>query len=410
MNINAVNSLMMNKNLKFKALNAEQTAAPSLEAPVSNPEESMKMLQMQAQNNVAFQGLNVAKAKKLGLALTAVMAAGLFTSCEPKITEIPDDKEYDHITNVTVTVNVDMSALTSFLERMEQRDKAMFDLIKQWMTEWQQGQITNNEYYEKMYELMLGNNENQKHIIDMLVEGGKTKEEAINLLAQILAEVEAGNLTQAEAYSKILEALGQINAKLDAIIDKLGDISEGVTISNQMHEKYWLSALEKMDKFSGDIVDLKVAQNLSNIYLKQFVENTDSLGANLGQFEGSYGNITIKDLEELLKANREAYQLFIEAQIGMNLDTIQKDVATIKDYTILIDSKMNRLEAYAQQRDSIVALLSKIDWSVAQDLGVDKEIRDLIAQFKHNCGCGKDANEHEGILGDLANAVGKLED
>ena len=43
---------------------------------------------------------------------------------------------------------------------------------------------------------------------------------------------------------------------------------------------------------------LKEKTNVENIYLEQLVENTDSLGANLGQFEGSYGNITIKDLEE----------------------------------------------------------------------------------------------------------------
>ena len=71
---------------------------------------------------------------------------------------------------------------------------------------------------------------------------------------------------------------------------------------------------------------------------------------------------------------------------------------------------MEQNEIILSQRNRLDQLLAKIDWNTAEILGVAEEIRDLIAQFEHNCNCtcngqGDKTDENEGILGDLDNII-----
>ena len=55
MNINAKELLMLDK-VKFAKMNNQPVPTASGEAPVSNPQTGMKALEIQAKNNIAFQG------------------------------------------------------------------------------------------------------------------------------------------------------------------------------------------------------------------------------------------------------------------------------------------------------------------------------------------------------------------
>ena len=65
MNVNAINQMMMNKNLKFKAKEVPQEPQKPMgnspEGTITKPEAEMKAL---ANNNIAFQGLKAKHIKK----------------------------------------------------------------------------------------------------------------------------------------------------------------------------------------------------------------------------------------------------------------------------------------------------------------------------------------------------------
>ena len=92
MNINAINHMMINKNLKFRANEVPQEPQKPMgnspEGTVTKPQDGMKAL---ANNNIAFQGLNLGKTlpavksagKKVLLGtLGAAMLAPALTSCQ----------------------------------------------------------------------------------------------------------------------------------------------------------------------------------------------------------------------------------------------------------------------------------------------------------------------------------------
>ena len=427
MNINAINPLTVNSKLK---LNSRVSDAPTTvsEGPMTTPQYTMNNLDL---NNIAFQGLNAAKlaSKVRNLGLASVAATTLLlgaTSCEKQIEDIdypstPSiiDSSSVNITindnsDITVIVNINnygSDGMEALLLYMQQKDEKLFEMLQAWYNEWKEGELTNNEFLNKMYELMLSNSENQTKIIDLLVQiGNKTDEEAKAFLEQLLAEVKAGNLTAAEAYNKILEELGTINGKLDTIIAKLDTISGKVAELAAKQETRWGQLLAEVANFKGDMAALKESNELSNDYLSMLVANTDSLKVLLQQYVEQYGEqITLDDLKALIGSESEAWKQFIKAQLALHLDGVKGDIQTIKDYISLIEGKMATKEELQDQANRLEALLAKIDWNTAEALGVAQEIKDLLANFKCNCECtcnGDDkTDENEGILGDLEDFV-----
>ena len=228
MNINAINQMMMNKNLKFRANEVPQEPQKPMgntpEGPVTKPGEGLNAL---ANNNIAFQGLNLTKvADKMGPAarktllplLGAAMLAPAAVSCtkEPILIERPPVN-----VEVNTTVNVDMSQITALLDYLKESNRELFEMMNKWFSAWQQGEIDDAAFQEQVINFMLESKENQKVIIDLMVQNGKTEEEAKDYLEQILEEVRNGNMTAADAYKQIMEELGDINLTLKEGLNKL---------------------------------------------------------------------------------------------------------------------------------------------------------------------------------------------
>ena len=79
MNINAKELLMLDR-AKFAKMNNQPVPTTSGEPPVTNPQSGMKALEIQANNNIAFQGGMTKVAQNSVKKLAPMLAAGLFAA------------------------------------------------------------------------------------------------------------------------------------------------------------------------------------------------------------------------------------------------------------------------------------------------------------------------------------------
>ena len=163
MNINAINQMMINKNLKFRANEVPQEPQKPMgnspEGTVTKPQDGMNAL---ANNNLAFQGLKTKQlqqalkqitpenlkimGKKATLAaLGTAMLAPALTSCqkEPIYIERPPV-----IVDNDITVNVDMSQINALLEYFKESNEALFDLLNELVSDLKQGSIINSALFQ----------------------------------------------------------------------------------------------------------------------------------------------------------------------------------------------------------------------------------------------------------------------
>lgn len=105
-------------------------------------------------------------------------------------------------------------------EQLNDLKQQMQDL----MNEVQNGNISAEEFYNRAFEYMVGSSTNQQVIIAQLVENGKTQQEANNLIKQLISDVQSGNITAEEAFNEIKELLGNIDETLGEISQVLKDL------------------------------------------------------------------------------------------------------------------------------------------------------------------------------------------
>ena len=229
MNIKAVELMEINKGLKFGEEPSTKTSESIAEPPVNKPQSGLNALELQM-NNVAFMGKSAVATKLKSGALGAMMAlmtlgaASSLQSCEG-LSRV----------NVNQEVTVDMSAVVALYQQMLTLNQQMLNqqkitneqLVKmntylmQLLQEVQNGNMNADEFYKKAFEFMAKSEANQELIIKQLVANGKSQEEANKYLQDLIAKVEAGQLSAKEALEKIQNILGSIDSKLDSIIGKL---------------------------------------------------------------------------------------------------------------------------------------------------------------------------------------------
>ncbi len=506
MNINAINQMMINKNLKFRANEVPQEPQKPLnnspEGPVTKPLEGMNAL---AQNNIAFQGLNLTpdKIKKIGLASAAAVAllAGA-SSCtkEPIVIERPPVN-----VEVNTTVNVDLSAFTELLESLveqQQISREQMEALLEKMDTIIAQQEQNNEqdaaFQEQAYNLglqileqLIANNEQLAYlkddvaaIKDMAANGdylaalkeiqillNDIKNEVIslkdnlnglmeymqgrddklfNLMFELKTQNEQKELSDAEyrnkmlalvsenrdimlkileqqgmsrsealAYlEKIVSQLNDANAKLDAIYSELSSISGDIYKISEKQTAYHNQYMELAKDADADREEIKEKLDLANYYLNELNGKIDAQNELLKGLEGEHGNITAEQLKEILGEQSEEWKNFLDAQHSLYFGQLAQSADTIEYILSLSLEELRALNQKVKDTNALIQdqtarfdqILAKIDWNLAEELGVAKEIRDLISQFEHNCNCtcngqGDKTEENEGILGDLSDIV-----
>ena len=379
MNINSNELKLMNQVLKFKAAAPQPSTTPEPQAPVSKPESGMNALYAQGLNNqLSFQGgANLSKLlKNKGLstmmALGLLAAAPLTQSCsdyfEPSTTII------EHGSTTNITIIYDNSKWEAMYEKMmeiwqmmlEQQQitsaevSQMSQYMLQMMQMMQDGQMSAEEFYAKMYEFMINHENNQKTIMDILIDNGKTQEEAKQFLQELKNLVETGQLTAAEAMQKIMEELGNINTTLDGMLEKLNSFYEEFI---EFRNDYYTNKEETL----GMLANIYEHSTINTQVLLAMNGNMAQLTKNFQEFQGSFEEFKMNvqnNHEELIEkiANLEAgsvdYQKFenMFKQLGL---TITDAINMSKEELI---AKLDEFEqTYITTEESQTQLLQKIN-------------------------------------------------
>ena len=372
MNINANEILLLaKKNIKFKgeAEPAPQNVAVA-EPTASNPQAGLNALEAQGQNNISFQGVTLPASltnKSAAMMATLLLASASLTSCiedddEPKVIE----KEPIHIEN---TVIVDFSAITDMFNMMLNMWKDMVEQQKitneqmillntqmaDLMEMYKQDKISAEEFYNKMYEFMMNNEANQQAIISILVNSGKTQEEAKNYLADILAEVKAGKLDAAEAWEKLMK--------------ELGDIKDIITV-NMNQVKAMFEAMQKQWQ------EMNNNHEISNSELTELNKQVSEL---IAKYEA--GQISAKDfyakMFEYMETN-EAHQLAIINIMKNNGKSEEEAVAFLEK--ILAEVQSGKLDA-ADAWNKILGELGNINSSLDE---IKEQIKYIQKEMVNN--------------------------
>ena len=379
MNINSNELKLMNQVLKFKAAAPQPSTTPEPQAPVSKPESGMNALYAQGLNNqLSFQGgANLSKLlKNKGLstmmALGLLAAAPLTQSCsdyfEPSTTII------EHGSTTNITIIYDNSKWEAMYEKMmeiwqmmlEQQQitsaevSQMSQYMLQMMQMMQDGQMSAEEFYAKMYEFMINHENNQKTIMDILIDNGKTQEEANQFLQELKNLVETGQLTAAEAMQKIMEELGNINTTLDGMLEKLNSFYEEFI---EFRNDYYTNKEETL----GMLANIYEHSTINTQVLLAMNGNMAQLTKNFQEFQGSFEEFKMNvqnNHEELIEkiANLEAgsvdYQKFEDMFKHLGL-TITDAINMSKEELI---AKLDEFEqTYITTEESQTQLLQKIN-------------------------------------------------
>ena len=387
MNINSNELKLMNQVLKFKAAAPQPSTTPEPQAPVSKPESGMNALYAQGLNNqLSFQGgANLSKLlKNKGLstmmALGLLAAAPLTQSCtdylepETDITYIPGSTDVDIDVDVDIVITYDNTEWRAMYEKMMEMWQMMLEqqqitndqlnqmsqYMLQMMQMMQDGQMSAEEFYAKMYEFMINNENNQKTIMDILIDNGKTQEEANQFLQELINLVKTGQLTAAEAMQKIMEELGNINITLDGILEKINSFYEEFI---EFRNDYYTNKEETLGMLAG----IYEQGTINTQVLLSMNGNIAQLTKNFQEFQGSFEKFKINiqnNHEELIEkiANLEAgsvdYQKFEDMfkQLGL---TITDAINMSKEELI---AKVDEFEqTYITTEESQTQLLQKIN-------------------------------------------------
>ena len=389
MNINANELLLLNKKVRFGEEAGKPAQPQIIEQPTTqetNPQAGMNALMFQGLNNVvsnpqlatnlsvmreevaeegqtaanntqdeaaplktnvAFQG-KASRFKNVAMgALMALMslgAASTLQSCQPDV-------------NVSQSVDIDMTAITEMIAQMqalmqqmkEQQEITNSQLqtinayLLQLMQEVQNGNINQEQFYQKMYAYMIQNEANQEIIIQQLVNNGKSQEDANKLIKDLIAKVDAGIISAQQAMETIQNLLGDIKGLLGQVI----------------------SSLTKAENDRAELIELAKQGNasLSTLINKAntFIESSNAANTKL---DG------IKDAIE--KANMDS---------NANFATVVKTLNMNKDQLIGVMMKLGYTQAQIQKMTAAQILAAiKENTQVTKDNNA--ALNEILAEVK----------------------------
>ena len=389
MNINANELLLLNKKVRFGEEAGKPAQPQIIEQPTTqetNPQAGMNALMFQGMNNVvgnpqlatnlnvmreevaeegqtaanntqdeaaplktnvAFQG-KASRFKNVAMgALMALMslgAASTLQSCQPDV-------------NVSQSVDIDMTAITEMIAQMqalmqqmkEQQEitnsqlQTMNTYLLQLMQEVKNGNINQEQFYQKMYAYMIQNETNQEIIIQQLVNNGKSQEDANKLIKDLIAKVDAGIISAQQAMETIQNLLGDIKGLLGQVI----------------------SSLTKAENDRAELIELAKQGNasLSTLINKAntFIESSNAANTKL---DG------IKDAIE--KANMDS---------NANFATVVKTLNMNKDQLIGVMMKLGYTQAQIQKMTAAQILAAiKENTQVTKDNNA--ALNEILAEVK----------------------------
>ena len=185
MNINAKELLMLDKAKYARMNNQPVPTTTSTETPVTNPNSGMKALEIQANNNIAFQGGMTKVAQKSVKKLAPMLAAGLFAALASQSCIKMD--QY---------MEADFSAITELFSQMMDQMKDSDEKIIAMLQKLYDQAVANGESDKAFQETVLDYMQNDKYaqekILEALKANGMSQAEANAWLEKIFEEVANG--------------------------------------------------------------------------------------------------------------------------------------------------------------------------------------------------------------------------
>lgn len=416
MNINANELLLLNKKVRFGEEAGKPAQPQIIEQPTTqetNPQAGMNALMFQGMNNVvsnpqlatnlsvmreevaeegqqtvkndtqdeatplktnvAFQGKasrfkNVAMSALMGL--MTLGAASTLQSCQPDV-------------NVSQSVDIDMTAITEMIAQMqalmqqmkEQQEitnsqlQTMNAYLLQLMQEVKNGNINQEQFYQKMYAYMIQNESNQEIIIQQLVNNGKSQDEANKLIQDLIAKVDAGIISAQQAMETIQNLLGDIKGLLGQVLSSLtkaeNDRAELIELAKQGNANT-STLIDKADVFikSSNTANAKLDEIKSSIEKANMDSNANfdavvkTLNMNKDQLIGVMMKLGYTQAEiQKMTAGQ------IIAAIKENTQVTKNNNATLNE--ILAEVKSGKLSAEEASK-KIINLLENIQKSLDQ--------------------------------------------
>jgi hypothetical protein len=417
MNISANEMLLINKNLKFRGDESQQTptAVAVAEPPVTtNPQAGLNALQAQGMNNMTFQGLNVGKTlKSIGIASMMAMATLTAGTALTSCTDIEQSVTVD-MTAIMTAINEMKTLYQQMLEQQEITNTQMTQMntyLAQLLKEVQDGNMTQQEFFAQMVSFMMDNDSMQQLIYNQLVQNGKTDSEAKDVLDQIYALMNQGKYE--EALNKIYEILGSINGTLQSILEQLQGIAENLIEfrqsydSNKQEELKLLGGIYNNGRIQiGQMADMQRTLTVMNNNIEGIKSNTTQL------LEIASDDTKYQELLDVIKNSGVDYDKFEQMfkLLNMNITDVLKMskselIAAIKNF------EKTYIETEAKQTEQLTSIYSKLE-ILASFPGLDQSgIEDAIKGLTDAVNGNTDAisGKLDAVIAKLESALAKLD-
>ena len=397
MNISAKELLMLDR-AKFAKMNSQPVPTTSEESPVTNPQTGMKALEIQANNNIAFQGGMTKVAQNSVKKLAPMLAAGLFAALASQSCIKMDQH-----------MEVDLSATNT--------------LLAQLLEEIKKGNELDEETLKFIKEEAAKNEQFRTDILNYFKTDAATQEKLGTKLDDIIKLLEDGKINDQQALDMILDALRDIKDSVDNVAAKIDSLAADM---NKNHKELMGKMEETLTKM-GELIEVE-KENGAKIAI-----NGEKLDELIGINEGMAGNLAnieqnTKDLIAIVK-DPVAFKEFIEQLNADNMDKFKAlfemlglDITEViekaaEDLTGAMGDVQGAVEKFNEENTALnkeqIELQNKILEKMSSLEGkLDNltdaqlaEIKILKEQFEALKGLGGDALDELGAINDRLDKV-----
>lgn len=404
MKINAQELVLLNRRNLKNSESAPQTTPET--TTVSNPESTMKALNLQGMNNISFQGVNTALVKKFGskaAVLLTVLGGTLATQSCDKLA-MPEPMKYPvEQPNDTTIIKIENNTNVETNVTIENNTDALIALLAQWMA----NQSAENAELRAQVAALLEelralredvNNgiadlsatqkalyEKQLEAFDLLklqyANDVEQTQKIANLEArieEIKALVESGQLKYSEAIDEVKKILESINGKLDGILGAIVDVQGHVrklTDLGKLNEEQNANIIARLDDLTKLIETGQLEQ--AKAFIELYGISNDILNEMI--INNKYNE---KELAEIKVIQNQLANILIEVQLG-NMDAqegfdkiselLSKLSGQLDNITAMLQGELNKINT---QLDMLVKL-GQIDSK--QDAKINEQIEELKA-------------------------------
>lgn len=386
MRINSQELLVANnKRMKMSALNNQ--TAPVVEPQESKPDSTLNALNLQGQNNLAFQGSMLRGAKKMAFAtMLAILAATsvMTTSCVEM-----EQESYTYI---------DESLIQKLIDAQNKANEEQKEILTLILTELQKGNQISSQNQQLLFQILAANQQLDKNdkeglalinkmlsvLYDFMSQNKQMDKETHALLQVIIANQQKFSAEQKEMLLTLIGKVDSLDKNVveafTTLFGKLDNISEeGKTIATQI-----LKAIIANNNISA------ANANMLSILVKQVaqLDKNDKAGMEL------IGKIWA-EVQKYLEENKEMdkKELFMLQSI---LENIQNFNADTKELLLTVINKFDSLGADAK------AILDKIYSALDKNNVISSQNQELLGQVVARLVI-LDKNDKEGF--DLLNKI-----